>query len=85
MISLAVASDMAAALACVSKPTRSNCLGSSPLTRGLNPSSSAERKVWEHRVSLLHADRLDPDLLDERARAMLNYAHPRDLVLTLKK
>ena len=47
--------------------------------------ATAERKEWEHRVSLLRADRLDPDLLDERARAMLNYAHPRDLVLTLKK
>jgi cell division protein FtsB len=45
----------------------------------------AERKQWEHRVSLLRADRLDPDLLDERARAMLNYAHPRDLVFSLKK
>jgi cell division protein FtsB len=44
-----------------------------------------ERKQWEHRVSLLRADRLDPDLLDERARAMLNYAHPRDLVFSLKK
>jgi cell division protein FtsB len=44
-----------------------------------------ERKRWEHRVSLLRADRLDPDLLDERARAMLNYAHPRDLVFSLKK
>jgi cell division protein FtsB len=44
-----------------------------------------ERKRWEHRVSLLRADRLDPDMLDERARAMLNYAHPRDLVFSLKK
>jgi len=44
-----------------------------------------ERKEWEHRVSLLRADKLDPDMLDERARAMLNYAHPRDLVLSLKK
>jgi cell division protein FtsB len=44
-----------------------------------------ERKEWEHRVSLLRADKLDPDMLDERARAMLNYAHPRDLVLMLKK
>ena len=35
---------------------------------------TAERKQWEHRVSLLRADKLDPDLLDERARAMLNYA-----------
>src|SRR5215212_3912059 len=44
-----------------------------------------ERKTWEHKVSLLRADKLDPDMLDERARAMLNYAHPRDVVLMLKK
>src|SRR6476660_3678632 len=47
------------------------------LTRELDR-VSAERKSWEHRVSLLKAEKLDPDLLDERARAMLNYAHPRD-------
>jgi cell division protein FtsB len=28
-----------------------------------------ERLQWERRVSLLRSDRLDPDLLDERARA----------------
>jgi cell division protein FtsB len=45
----------------------------------------AERLEWERRVALLKADRLDPDMLDERARAMLNYVHPRDLVLMLKR
>ena len=43
-----------------------------------------ERANWEHRVSLLRSDRIDPDLLDERARAMLDYVHPNDLVLTRK-
>jgi cell division protein FtsB len=43
-----------------------------------------ERASWQHRVSLLRADRLDPDLLDERARAMLDYAHANDLVLMRK-
>ena len=43
-----------------------------------------ERTSWEHRVSLLRADRLDPDMLDERARAMLDYVHPNDLVLMRK-
>ena len=43
---------------------------------------TAERKQWEHRVSLLRADKLDPDLLDERARAMVNFVHPRDLIAT---
>jgi len=38
---------------------------------------------WEHRVSLLRSDRLDPDMLDERARAMLEYVHPNDLVMVV--
>jgi cell division protein FtsB len=44
----------------------------------------AERAVWERRVSLLKSDNIDPDLLDERARALLDYAAPRDLVLMLR-
>ena len=39
-----------------------------------------ERADSEHRVSLLRSDRVDPDLLDERARYQLDYANPRDLV-----
>ena len=42
-----------------------------------------ERASWGHRVSLLRADRLDPDMLDERARYQLDYANPRDLVRTI--
>ena len=41
----------------------------------------AERAEWERRVALLRPESLDPDMLDERARAALDYAHPRDLVL----
>ena len=43
-----------------------------------------ERVQWERRVSLLRSDRLDPDLLDERAREELQYLHPREVTLTLK-
>jgi cell division protein FtsB len=43
-----------------------------------------ERAQWERRVSLLRSDRLDPDLLDERARAELHYIHPREVTLLLK-
>src|ERR1700750_383781 len=39
-----------------------------------------ERAASEHRVSLLRSDRVDPDMLDERARYQLDYANPRDLV-----
>jgi cell division protein FtsB len=43
----------------------------------------AERAVWERRVSLLRADRIDPDMLDERARALVGYVDPHDLTLLL--
>ena len=45
----------------------------------------AERVVWERRVSLLKSESLDPDLLDERARALLDYVDTNDLVLKLKR
>ena len=44
----------------------------------------AERAVWERRVALLRADKIDPDMLDERARALLGYADPRDVFLLLQ-
>jgi len=40
-----------------------------------------DRAQWERRVALLRADRLDPDMLDEQARALLDYAGPHDLTL----
>ncbi len=43
-----------------------------------------ERTAWEHRVRLLRPAAVDPDTLDERARAQLDYVHPRDLVMMLK-
>jgi cell division protein FtsB len=45
----------------------------------------AERVAWEHRVALLRPNAVDPDLLEERARAQLDYTHPRDLILMLKR
>ena len=43
----------------------------------------AERARWERRVALLKADRLDPDMLDERARQLLDYADPRDVTVLI--
>jgi cell division protein FtsB len=34
---------------------------------------------------LLRSNSIDPDMLDERARAVLNYLDPRDLTLMLKR
>ena len=44
-----------------------------------------ERWQWERRIALLKSRGLDPDMLDERARALLDYAHPHDLTLMLDK
>jgi cell division protein FtsB len=43
----------------------------------------ANRAVWERRVALLRSDRLDPDMLDERARSLLGLVDPRDLTLLI--
>ena len=40
-----------------------------------------ERKQWERRIALLKSRGLDPDMLDERAGALLDYADPNDLTL----
>jgi cell division protein FtsB len=43
----------------------------------------AERAVWLRKVSFLKPESIDRDMLDERARALLQYADPRDLILQL--
>ena len=43
----------------------------------------AERAEWQHRVKLLQSSSIDPDTLDERVRALLNYVDPRDVTLML--
>ncbi len=42
-----------------------------------------ERVRLENRSALLRPDNLDRDMLDERARLMLNYSHPDDVVIVL--
>ena len=43
------------------------------------------RKRLERDVSLLRPESLDPDMLDERARAILNLAHSDDLVMLKRR
>lgn len=45
----------------------------------------AERALWERKVALLRSDRIDPDMLDERARALIGYVDSRDLVFLLPR
>jgi len=43
--------------------------------------TARERARLERRVRLMRPDSLDPDMLEEQVRAMLNYAHPDDVVI----
>ena len=45
----------------------------------------AQQAQWERRIALLRSDDLDPDMLDERARILLDYADPHDLTLMLDR
>jgi cell division protein FtsB len=45
--------------------------------------AKAERDGWETRVSGLRASHLNPDTLDERARAMLNLSDPNEIIIKL--
>jgi cell division protein FtsB len=42
---------------------------------------AAQRDELAHRVALLRPSSLDPDLLDERARATLGFAHKNDVII----
>ena len=39
------------------------------------------RKIWERRVAALRNQSLDPDMLDERARVLLNFSRKDDIVI----
>ncbi len=46
-----------------------------------NLAAKADRDRWERRVAGLRASQLNPDTMDERARAMLHLADPTDIVV----
>lgn len=41
----------------------------------------AEIEAYQHRATLMDARRLDPDIVTERARSMLNMAHADDVII----
>ena len=49
--------------------------------KGALAQSQAEREKLEKRVRLLNPGSLDLDMLEERARLMLNYGHVNDIVI----
>lgn len=44
----------------------------------------AEEMLWQRRIDLLKSPDIDEDMLDERARALLDDADPNDLIMMIK-
>jgi cell division protein FtsB len=40
-----------------------------------------DRAELQHRTQLLHTNSLDPDLLEEKSRELLNYSKPNEIVV----
>lgn len=45
---------------------------------------NSHRRDLEKHVSLLHPDHVDPDYLDEKAREILGYIHPDEVIIVEK-
>jgi cell division protein FtsB len=43
--------------------------------------AQAKRDAWQLRVRGLESEHLDRDMLDERARSLLNLANPNDIIV----
>ena len=63
-----------------SRPKRTSTGRSAALSAELDR-LKIEHAQWERRIALLKSDDIDPDMLDERARALLDYVDPNDLTL----
>jgi len=50
-------------------------------TRTILEDTTLQRLTLERQVRLLRPDSLDLDMVEERARLMLNLGHPNDLVI----
>ena len=66
-----------------------NCLGAVTSaggeSRGHGKRPGRRTPVLGKRSELLHPENLDPDMLDERARLMLNFGHPDELVSSIPR
>jgi len=47
--------------------------------------AEAEQQTLERRVAGFRGDRIDADQLDERARTLLNYVGPNEIVVPLRR
>lgn len=56
-------------------------LGDIDLLSARSNALSVEIEAYRHRVGLFNPTRLDPDILSERARALLSMAQPEEVII----
>lgn len=61
--------------------SREDILGDIEILKDRSAALQAEIDAYRHRASLLDPRHLDPDIVVERARAMLNMAHADDVLV----
>jgi cell division protein FtsB len=47
--------------------------------------AEADRSAWQERVDALKSNHLDPDMLDQQARTVLNMARPDEIIVPYPK
>src|SRR5262249_26101223 len=60
---------------------RKQIIADTEVLKAQSSALQAEIDAYQHRVALMDTRRLDPDLVTERARALLNMASPEDIVV----
>ncbi len=53
------------------------------MTREQENATDQQLRTWQTKVAALSGQSIEPDMLDEEARAVLNLANPHDLVIEL--
>ncbi|KKB82872.1 hypothetical protein VW29_15085 [Devosia limi DSM 17137] len=61
--------------------SRAEIISDIGVLKGQSSALQAEIDAFRHRASLMDTRRLDPDIVTERARALLNMAHADDIIV----
>jgi cell division protein FtsB len=65
--------------------SREDIMGELAELRAQSAALQAQIDAARHRIALFDTARLDPDILDENARALLNMANPNDMLVMIDR
>jgi len=62
---------------------RQQMLADIQMLKGEKASLQAKIDTYQQRIALFNPEQLDPDIIGEKARALLSMADPRDIIIPL--